>query len=253
MQRKVGPMKPWSKALIGLAACAAFFNTSATAQQAALPTAEQVLAKYVKAAGGRAAMENVKSRVTLGTIDSGGGTLFSLEISEKAPDKSLSKVDVPGQGTVLQGFDGKVGWDSTFNQGVQELSGAMLAAVRRNSQFYRWLHMKELFGKLEVVGTAKVGERETVVLEATPPEGYVEKFYFYAGTGLLLKRDYKVDGPEGVISFETFYEDYRDVDGLKLPFSLRRVGPDNVLLLKFTEIKHNVEMDDAQFAKPTTP
>lgn len=231
----------------------AMLSSSAAAQQAAMPTADQLVSNYVKAVGGTAALEKVKSRVTKGTVDPGVGTLFTLELKEKAPDKSLSVVDVPEQGHVKQGFDGKIAWDSTPNQGVQELSGAMLAAVRRNSQFHRWLRMTELFGKLEVAGTVKVGERDAYVMEATPAEGYAEKFYFDTETGLLVKRDYKLDAPGGMISFESFYEDYREVDGLKLPFALRRVGPDNVLLLKFTEIKHNVELDDAQFAKPTTP
>ncbi len=221
--------------------------------QAARPTAEQLIVKYVQAIGGRTAIEKVRSRVALGTMDPGGGALLSLELSEKAPDKFLSVVDVPGLGTVQQGFDGTVGWDSTPNQGVQELTGAMLAAVRRNAQFYRWLRMKELFAKLEVSGTAKVGDREAYVMQATPPEGFAETFYFDAETGLLLKRDYKLEAPEGLLSFETFYDDYRDVDGIKLPFALRRVGPDNVLILKFTEIKQNVELDDAKFAKPTVP
>jgi hypothetical protein len=227
--------------------------SSLPAQQAALPTAEQLVANFVKAAGGKTAMEKVKSRVSKGTIELGNGESLTVEVRDKAPDKNLTVVDVPQQGQQRQGFDGKVAWDATPNQAVQELTGPMLAAVRRNSQFYRWLHMKELFGTLAVVGTAKIGERDTYVMEATPGEGYPEKFYFDTQTALLLQRDFQLDSPDGPISFQTLYEDYREVDGLKLPFTLRRVGPDSVLLLKLTEIKHNVELDDAQFAKPAAP
>ena len=250
---KVSAMKNWLKTLSGMAAALLLAGGALAAPQAATPSAEQVISNYVKAVGGKAALEKVKSRVTKGTVDPGMGTLFTLELREKAPDKSLSVIDVPEQGQVKQGFDGKVAWDSTPNQGVQELSGAMLAAVRRNSQFYRWLHMKELFGNLGMAGTTKVGDRDAFVMQATPADGYPEKFYFDTQTGLLIKREYQLDSPGGVLSFETFYDDYREVDGVKLPFTLRRVGPDNVLLLKFTEIKHNVELDDAQFAKPTAP
>jgi hypothetical protein len=218
-----------------------------------LPTAQQLIARFVRAIGGRAAIEKVRSRVAIGTTDRGGGTPLSLELSEKAPNKFLSVVEAPGQGAEREGFDGRVGWQSTPDQGVQELTGAMLVAVRRNAQFYRWLRMKELFVKLEASGTAKVGDREAYVMEATPAEGYPEKFYFDTTTGLLLKRDYKLDSPQGVISFETFYDDYRTVDGIKLPFELRSVGPDIAVHYKFTEIRQNVELDDARFAKPATP
>ena len=161
-------------------------------------------------------------------------------------------MEVPDEGAAKQGFDGKIGWQSTA-EGVKEISGEMLAAVRRNSQFYRWLRMKELFKKLEVSGAAKVGDRDAFVMEATPPEGYTETFYFDAETGLLLRRDYKLDSSEGLVTFETYYDDYRAVDGLKLPYTLRRVGPDGVVILRFTEIKHNVELDDARFSKPENP
>jgi len=218
-----------------------------------VPTADQLVQKYLQAIGGRAAMEKVSSRVTKGTLDPGGGIMISLQIIEKAPDKYLQELDVPGVGAVNEGFDGKMGWESNPQMGAQDLTGAALAARRRNSQFYRWLHMRELFPELKVTGTAKVGEHETYVLDATPQEGYAERFYFDTATSLLLRRDYKLDGPEGMISFEMYYEEYREVDGIKLAFMLRRVGPDNVLLLKFTEIKQNVELDDTRFAKPAAP
>ncbi len=242
----------WSLS-VGFAACTLFAGSAAAAQQAATPAPDQVVAKYVRAIGGKAALEKVKSRVTKGTLDPGGGQISTLQITEKAPDKFLQELEVPGIGAINEGFDGKMGWEWNSQEGVQEMTGTSLAARRRNAQFYRWLRMRELFAKLEVSGTEKVGDRTTYVLEATPQEGYAEKFYFDTETGLLLRRDYRLDGPDGVIAFEMYYEEYRVVDGLKLPFTLRRVGPENVLLLKFTEIKHNVELDDARFAKPVSP
>jgi hypothetical protein len=217
------------------------------------PTVDQVIDKYVQAVGGKVAMEKLTSRQAVGTIDPGNGMTLNIEIHEKAPNKFLSEVTVPNFGSVKQGFDGSVAWDSNPQQGVQELSGAMLASRKRNAQFYRWLRLRELFPKLELKGAAKVGDRDAYFVEATPAEGAPEKFYFDTQTGLLLRRDTSVDTPDGTITFESYYEDYREVDGVKIAFSLRRVGPDNVLTLKFTEVKHNVPFDDAQFAKPATP
>ena len=75
--------------LMRLVACAALVSSSALAspkrelqaKPVALPTAEQLIAKYVQAVGGRAAMEKVRSRVTKGTMDPGGGKVVSLELS----------------------------------------------------------------------------------------------------------------------------------------------------------------------------
>jgi len=254
-------MKRWRRAIISLAGCCALAVGVATAQPdrqaqgkaAAQPTAEQLIAKYIRAIGGRAAIEKVRTRVTIGTAEPGADMTISLTISEKAPDKFLQELDVPGVGAVNEGFDGKMGWELNPQQGVQEMTGIALSARRRNSQFYRWLRMRELFSELKVSGTEKIGDRDAYVLDATPHEGYAEKFYFDTKSGILLRRDYKLDGPDGMVEFQMFYDDYREVDGIKLPFALRRVGPDNVLILKFTEIKQNVELDDAKFSKPVAP
>jgi hypothetical protein len=51
---------------------------------------------------------------------------------------------------------------------------------------------------------------------------------------------------------ETVFEDYRDVDGVHLPFTIRAsfVDPFVGWTRKFTKIKHNVTVEDSKFAKP---
>lgn len=45
-------------------------------------------------------------------------------------------------------------------------------------------------------------------------------------------------------------EDYKDVDGLKLPFAIHQDLPEISLLIKYQDVKQNVPVDDAKFAKP---
>src|SRR5262245_49261496 len=105
--------------------------------------------------------------------------------------------------------------------------------------------MKELFSKIAVTGKEKVGDRETYVLTATPNEGGVEKYYFDTQSGLLLRSDAERESPQGKVQIEFYFEDYKDVDGLKMPFSLRQVTPMGTFVLKISEVKHNVPIDDA--------
>lgn len=226
----------------------------AALQAAPAPSVDQILAKFVQAIGGKEAIEKITSRLTTGTLDAGEGRAYALEIREKAPDKFLFLVLVEGQAAVKRGFDGSVGWEYGSQQGVSELSGTALGAFKRSSQFYRWLRLKELFGTLEAKGTAEVGDRTAYVIEATPAEGHPEKLYFDTQTFLLLRRDIQADLPDGSsVPLETYYDDYREVDGIKLAFSLRQVRPDAVLILRYTQVKQNVPLEDSEFAKPTSP
>jgi len=43
--------------------------------------------------------------------------------------------------------------------------------------------------------------------------------------------------------------DYRDVDGIKMPFSVTSTNPMQTIRITFTDVKHNVDVDDASFGK----
>lgn len=218
---------------------------------AALPTADQIIDKYVQAIGGKAAIEKQTSRVSKGTFDLPAfGASGTIEIYEKAPNKSVTIVNVSGFGVIQDGFDGKVGWSQNPQEGMHEKAGAELASAKLDSEFHKDIKFKQLFPKLTVKGKDKVGDHEVYVVEATPVESAVETLYFDAQTGLLLRRDTVRDSPQGSQAIQAFLDNYKEVDGIKLPFTLKQVTPQFTIDLKLEEIKHNVAIDDAKFVKP---
>ena len=112
--------------------------------------------------------------------------------------------------------------------------------------------LKELYPKMDVKRREKSGEREVYVVEATPSEGSVETFYFDVQTGLLTRVDGEVEGPEGSIPSEMYFEDYRDVGGIRHPFTIRQSTPSYSLVIKFSEMKHDVPIEDSKFTKPSS-
>jgi len=66
-------------------------------------------------------------------------------------------------------------------------------------------------------------------------------------TGLLLRtEDWNANGK---MMEATEYQDYRAVDGVKVPFIMNQI--ENVVFtIKFTEVKQNVPIDDSIFVKP---
>jgi len=218
---------------------------------AALPTVDQVLEKYVEAVGGKAAIEKTSSRVAKGSFELPAmGATGTLTVFGKAPNKSALVIDIPGFGVVKQGFDGTVGWSSDPMSGLTESSGAALAAAKRDAVFHRELVLKEQFKTMEVKGKQTIGDKETYIVEATPELGAPEKMYFEVATGLLVRVDAERSSPQGVMNVETSMKDYREVDGVKIPFVLEQTMPNLSFVIKFEEVKNNVEIDDAQFTKP---
>lgn len=230
--------------LLGVAA-------AGTSAQEKLPTVEQVLDKYVAALGGQAAIQKVKSRITTGTFElPEDGTKGVVTFYAKAPNKRRYTLDVPGFGTIDQCFDGATGWASNPQTGVRDLSETELAQERISADFYAPLNIRKAFSGLAVKGKEKVGERDAVVLEGKESTGGPRVMYFDAATGLLIRVTVERESPEGKVTVENYLDDYREVDGVKLPHLLTQVQPQFRIITQVTEVKSNALVEDTVFAKP---
>jgi hypothetical protein len=215
------------------------------------PSVDAILNRYLEALGGRAALEKLTSRVTTGTIDVPAMNISgTIEIHEKAPNRILSVVTISGA-AFRQGFDGFVGWTDDPENGVREQTGAELYEARRGADFYHPLNLGKIYSKLNLVGQEKLEDRSVYEVEATPAEGGdPDRLYFDTQSGLVTRVITVRHLPQGVSAFREDFEDFRDVDGIKLPFTIHQSGGDSEFTIKLEAVHHNVEMDDAQFSKP---
>jgi outer membrane lipoprotein-sorting protein len=222
-----------------------------TQPQTPLPSLDEIVAKYEKAVGGKAAFEKLTSRVSKGSFVLGGmGNPGSTEIYQKAPNKMVNITDIPGFGVVSSGTDGKVAWNDTPQYGTQELTGDAGAAMRRGGDFLEQVRLKENYPKMVLKGKESFEGHDVYVVEATPTEGGPELLSFDADSGLLVRSRTQMNGPQGTIDIDTKLSDYREVDGVKLPFTIDQQRSDFSFTIKLTEVKHNVPIDDAKFEKP---
>jgi hypothetical protein len=224
---------------------------SNSAAATALTTADDVLDHYLEAVGGRAKWQRLTSRISTGTIDVPAMNLSgTIEIREKAPNRMVSTVMIGGS-SFRQGFDGTVGWSDDPQNGVHEEAGTELAETRRQADFYHPLDLHTLYTKLNLVGKEKVGDRLAYLIEGTLPEGGdPDKMYFDAQSGLLVRMITRRYTPAGESTFQIDLEDYREVDGIKLPFTAHQSSSDMQFTVKFDEMHHNVAIDDGLFSKP---
>ncbi len=224
---------------------------SQTQAAAAMPTADQVLDHYVQAIGGRAAWRKPNSRVSKGSIEipAMNNLTGTVEIHEKAPNFMLAVINLGGA-AFEQGFDGNIGWSNNPQSGLRELAGGELDDARREANFYHALEMRKNYTKITVTGIERVDEHDTYALEATRAQGAPDKMYFDMQTGLMVRSVNQRYTPDGVTEFTADVDDYTEVDGVKLPFTVRQTGASATFIIRFTEVHHNLQLTDAQFAKP---
>jgi outer membrane lipoprotein-sorting protein len=215
-------------------------------------TAEQVIEKGIQASGGREAMQKITSRTARGTVDvTFAGITAPTEVYAKAPNKMVSITTVEGYGIIKNGFDGTVGWSDTPEAGIQEFKGDRNEESKRNASFNGLLKWRELYDKAELKGKEKVGERDTYVVVLAPKAGKPVMQYYDASTFELVRQVQTTISDQGEAEVKSDFSDYREIDGVKAPFTIRQTIPMGELIIKLTEVKHNVEIEDAKFAKPS--
>jgi photosynthetic reaction center cytochrome c subunit len=79
------------------------------------------------------------------------------------------------------------------------------------------------------------------------------RLYFDTQTGLLLRLIRYAQSPLGLNPTQIDYADYREADGVKVPFRWTVSRPGNHFTIQVEEIKQNVPVDDAKFAAPPPP
>jgi zinc protease len=218
-----------------------------------MPSVDQVLDKYVQALGGKTAIERMTSVVIRGKVDvPSTGESGSLETYRKAPNKEVQTINIPSNGPSQRGYDGTVGWNWDPDSGPSDMSPADLLAMKLEADFHRDIRLKELYPKMKVTGKGRVGDREAYVIEAPREDGSSERMYFDTQGGLLVQSEIPMDVPdEGKTIVNSQYEDYREVEGVKVPFMIRQTSAYFDFVIKLSEVKHNVPIDDAKFKKPS--
>jgi hypothetical protein len=244
--------------LVGAAAASAQAPAAAPATKRpavatpALPSVDEVLAHYVRALGGEQALKRLNSRVMKGAfLIQAQNISGEAELDMQAPDHFYSRVSIPDGGDHILTFDGKTGWSYEPQVGLREVTGKELVELRRSSQFLYESRLRALFAGVRVVEKAMEEDRPVWVLQATPAEGAPELFYFDAETGLLLRHDSTQTTADGEVPIEHRYSGYISVEGVKVPTLLRHRDPQLEWQVKFSDIRHNVAIDPAKFAKPS--
>jgi photosynthetic reaction center cytochrome c subunit len=238
----------------------------AAAPTLALPAAEEVFTKYMQALGGNAAITKITSVVHKGTVDmlipapptppgtppgpSAMGTA-PAEFDRKIPGKQLVSIVFPGRPANVAGYDGIIGW---LSAPARENTGDELLLMKEAAEFPPASKFREDHTKVQVDAVEKIDGHDAYRVVGTRLNGSaIDRVYFDTQSGLLLRSYTTMQSVVGAFPEETNYDDYRDVIGVKMPYTIRLLSPEGNRTYKWSEVNANVPVEDSRFTRPLPP
>ena len=231
------------------------------ATDASAQTADEIVEQHLAATGGRAALAKLTSRVSTGSIaltTPVGEVKGTVDAYAKAPNKSrlLIVLDLAalgaGKATSDQRFDGSAGYVIDSFNGNREIAGEQLEAMRGVVFPTPLLNYRDLGTTLESLGREKTDTGDAYVLRLTPKSGPSVRMYIDGRTLMLVKTIVAVHVPEagGEIEQTVEFSDYRTVDDVQVPYTIRSTNRIQTVTATMADVKHNVEIPDSSFARP---
>jgi outer membrane lipoprotein-sorting protein len=222
-------------------------------------SAEELVAKVLEARGGAEKIKAIHSQKVVGKISFGPSAEGPFTVEFERPGKMHMEMSVAGQ-SIVRVYDGKsAGWvinPFSPNKDVQPMSAEELSGIADESDFDGPLLDYQSKGNhIELVGKDEVEGKQVYRLKLTNKNGEARTYFFDASTYLLTKWEGQRKAEDQVLLVETFFRDYRTVNGLKFAFEIDSDSPGMAQQQKITidKIEINPAINEARFGKPPAP
>jgi hypothetical protein len=199
-----------------------FFALSSGASQAQDPA--KIVSDYVKAAGGSKALSKIQSETLEGAFSNpADGKPSTYTFSLKLPNRYYFEF-VLGDKPLIEAYNGKSAWHQATGE-LSTLLGQQGQQLEAASLYYnsRLLNLKKNKLAVAFIGHAQVRGKDALQLELTTSTNIRRELFFDPQSHLLVRESAPVAG----LDQEILYDDYRTVDGVKLPYKIElHRGPD---------------------------
>jgi photosynthetic reaction center cytochrome c subunit len=215
------------------------------------PKPDEVLDKYIQAAGGAQRLAAVTSIVAKGIGSGFAGSLRSpAELFAKAPNQRTTFIHtVDGDKTTT--YDGSNGWlaSNVTPVPVMTLTGGELDGARLDAELIFPARVKQTLTQWRAALPMTINGRSVNVLQGAGKE-MTATLYFDAQTGLLTRVVRFANSAMGRVPTQIDFDDYRDVSGVKMPFKWSFAWTSGRDVYEWSEIQANASIDPAKFGKP---
>jgi len=210
-----------------------------------MPARDEIVAKY-EAAFGKAGKKALANLTLKGIREGNNGTKSDFEIEQKDGSVRISTAEAT---TVVTPTSG---WFSSKRRGTREMTAEQREETRERTEAIAFVTPEDVPADAHVVRKDKIDDRDVYVLQSSISPKTRQRLYFDAENGLLLRRVLLTATPVGESPTQVDYSDYREVDGLELPHTIKTesVEPRSDSTRRFTEIHPNAKVDEKTFEMP---
>jgi hypothetical protein len=216
---------------------ACFSETSQESQS----QVDSILDRYIKAIGGREAIEKLTTRTIKGHVitDLKDRQIpvyedHYFEAYAKAPNL-YHAIEYSDGGPAHSGYDGSIGW-AKDRCGVKQDDYSAHSKIAWVLNPQNALRVQEYFPDLAFDGQAKLDGKEVYKLKPAGRDETYYALYFAVDSGMLV-----------AIGYHWYLQDWRQVDGVLMPTKVvagRKGGSTTYI---FDSIVHNQSLDDSLF------
>ena len=225
------------------------------ASEGDMAKAKEVVAMAVEAYGGLEKLQAVKN-IVIEASASANSPMGPMNLDVKGyqvyPDKLRQDIKLP-QGEMSYAFDGTSGFALT-PMGPQPLPPEMTASMKDG--IFRepiWLlaGLMQDGSSIQYAGTEDVMEKSAAVVLVPQPSGEVLKVFISEETHYIVKMEFRETEQGVVVNKETLLDDYRDVDGVKMPHHIQQnVEGELFTETRISSVTLNAELDESLFQEP---
>ena len=219
------------------------------------PEGKALAAKVAAALGGKAKLQSVKSLKSAFTLTQGAGAApIQIETTTVYPDRMRVDLQTPqGSFSMITTPDAAFGVRGGGAQDFPESRKTESLAQIHRDPLYIAQHVDDPAFSFGAAGPDKTGGLETVMVDVSGP-GVTMRWFVDPKTGKIVRETYKAVGQSGPFDGETAFSDWKDADGLTLPYhrANKQNGQDSSSV-QFTSFQINPAVDMKIFEKPAAP
>lgn len=203
-------------------------------------TAETVLNNYVNAVGGLKKIKKIKD-ITMNASATMQGQTINFDTYIKAPDKSFMQIGSMGMVFAKQIYNSGKGVNvSPINNETKPMEAAELANFKEQALVVGEAYYNELGYTCTLLGIEQQRNDDKwykvlIEIPGTDPQ----TSYFDVNTGLKVKTEMK--------GSYTIYSDYREINGVKFPFSMQSSMDGQAFTIVVNNATANTKISDDLF------